>query len=70
MANAGIRQTRAACQVNVADAVAGFDKLNDGIIGKIGTVAKVDVVQVLSQLANGGDGAVRDVFTLGQDEVA
>lgn len=44
MPNAGVGQSRAAGQVDVSDSVACLDELDDGMVGKIGAMAEVNVV--------------------------
>ena len=70
MPNTSICQARAACQVDVSDSVAGFDELNDGVIGQVDAVAKVNVVQVLGQFADCRNGSICDMSAFGKDQVA
>jgi hypothetical protein len=59
----------AASQVNVTDAVTGFDELNDGLVRDRGTVAKMDIVQVLPKFGNRQDCTICDTPAFCQHEV-
>ena len=59
-----------ACQINVANSVAQLDKLNNTCISDPRAVSQVNVVQVLPKPCYGQYGAVCNVATLVEDEIA
>lgn len=59
----------AARKINVSDAIAGLDEGNDGSVSQVDTMAKVNVVQILSQTTDRRYGAVGDVSAFGEYEI-
>lgn len=64
-----IREVRATRQVNIADAVAQLDKLDDTCIGDTRAVTQMDVVQILSEPCDGQYSAVCDIAAFIEDQV-
>lgn len=55
-----VGQSAAARQVDIADTAACFGQSFYTVVCDTGTMAKVDVVEILAQLGNGEDGSVGD----------
>jgi hypothetical protein len=68
--NAGVSQSIAASQVNISDAVAGFDQLYNGGICDTGTVTKMNIVDILPQLANGKHCTICDEFAFRKNKIS
>lgn len=69
MLNALVGESIATCKIYVSNPIAGFHKGDHRVVCKIDAMAKVDVVQVLSQTAYGRDSSISNVPALGQHEV-
>ena len=63
-------QTQTACKINVSDSVTCFDKLNNSSICDMGTMAQMDVVEVLAQLGYCEHRSVRNLLAFGKDKVS
>lgn len=69
MSDTLISQARTASQIDVSDSVALLDKIDDSMVGQKRTVAKMYVVQILTQKTYGSDRLICNESTFGQDEV-
>jgi hypothetical protein len=67
--DAAICQASATCHVDISDSVAGLDQLHNRSIGDVGTVAEMNIMQILPQLADSVDGPVRYKLALGKNKV-
>jgi hypothetical protein len=63
-------QMLTASQIDITDSAAALHQALDRIIRDVAAVAKVYVVKILTQAWDGIDRGVRDVATLGEDEVS
>jgi hypothetical protein len=56
LCHTAVSQSTAACEVNVANAVARFGQSLNADVGDTGTVTEVNVVEVFAKLSDGKDG--------------
>lgn len=64
-----VRQAVTARQIYISDAIARFDQLDHSSIGDVRTMAKMDIMKVLTQFADCLDSPVRHEPTFCKDKV-